>query len=344
MCDNFEFYEDLVNTFNVVITDDIYKLQQHFNDCLQMCLKIAELQYHCFYIIDFNEFGIMYNIDNVIFNDDDVKIFTNRLSDLEERLFELSTTLNLIDIDKEEIILKPIFDKFERYIFSLSLGGDKELVKDVFKDIWGLFRLIYERLHPQTNIELTNVMAMKYKQIIDNYDYHNALHEHNTDEHYNGYRLNFSDVGYYFNYLYSIMTKFKDWLSDILPLYNIKLDDIILSKIDDNRQNDAHQSDKLPPELSTSEAMKIWNKAQGIGVIDDHYKWVETKVLLACFAKEMSDRFNLGKGTNSDGSKRINWKIFENLFGISNLRGALNDIKKTGENPVNINLVNDIFK
>lgn len=344
MCDNFEFYKDLINTFNVVITDDIYKLQQHFNDGLQMCLKIADLQYNCFYIIDFYEFGIMYNIDNVIFNDDDVKIFTNRLSDLEERLSELSTTLNLIDIDREEIILKPIFDKFERFIYSLSIGGDKELVKDVFKDIWGLFSLINERLHPQTNMELTNVMARKYKQIIDNYDYHNALHEYNTFGHYNGYRLNFSDVGYYFNYLYSIMTKFKDWLSDILPLYNIKLEDIILSKIDDNRQNDAQRSDKLPPELSTSEAMEIWKKAQKAGLVDEQYKWLETKVLLACFAKEMSDRFNLGKGTNSDGSKRINWKIFENLFDILGLRGALNDLKKTGENPLNINLVNDIFK
>lgn len=116
------------------------------------------------------------------------------------------------------------------------------------------------------------------------------------------------------------------------------------SKIDDNRQNDAQRSDKLPPELSTSEAMEIWKKAQKAGLVDEQYKWLGTKVLLACFAKEMSDRFNLGKGTNSDGSKRINWKIFENLFGISNLRGALNDIKKTGENPMNINLVNDIFK
>ena len=100
----------------------------------------------------------------------------------------------------------------------------------------------------------------------------------------------------------------------------------------------------LPPKLSTPEAMKYWKKAQEAGLVDEHYQWLETKVLLACFAKEMSDRFDLGKGTNSDGSKRINWKIFENLFGESNLRGALNDLKKTGDNPLNINLVNDIFK
>lgn len=100
----------------------------------------------------------------------------------------------------------------------------------------------------------------------------------------------------------------------------------------------------LPPELSTPEAMKYWKKAQEAGLVDEHYQWLKTKVLLACFAKEMSDRFDLGKGANSDGSKRINWKIFENLFGESNLRGALNDLKKTGDNPLNINLVNDIFK
>ena len=140
------------------------------------------------------------------------------------------------------------------------------------------------------------------------------------------------------------MVKFEKWLKDILPFYKIDFNDIVVSKIDDNRQNDAQRSNKLPPELSTPEAMKYWKKAQEAGLVDEQYKWLETKVLLACFAKEMSDRFNLGKGTNSDVSKRRNWKIFEDLFDILGLRGALNDLKKTGEDPLNINLVNDIFK
>lgn len=104
------------------------------------------------------------------------------------------------------------------------------------------------------------------------------------------------------------------------------------------------QAPQLPPELSTPEATGYFEKAIESELMDSNYKWLKSKVLLACFAKEMSDRLKLGKGCTGDGVPRVNWKIFENLFGISNLRGALNDLKKTGADPLDINLVNDIFK
>lgn len=338
-----ETWENLVNSFTVIL-DNISKYQDYYNKKFGIKFNVATLQHDCFYIIDFYEFGIMYDIDKVIFqDDDDEQLFNDKLLNLYEAMFELSKTLNLINTDNGEIVLKPIFNKFEKYVYALSRGMDYEELKEVFKEIWGLFSLIHERLNPNNDDQNAQIMARKYKQIIEEYDYKEAVEEYKR-LHYSDEILSFDKVGYYFNYLYCIMVKFEKWLKDILPFYKIDFNDIVVSKIDDNRQNDAQRSDKLPPELSTSEAMEIWKKAQKAGLVDEQYKWLETKVLLACFAKEMSDRFNLGKGTNSDGSKRINWKIFENLFDILGLRGALNDLKKTGENPLNINLVNDIFK
>lgn len=337
-----ETWENMVNSFTVIL-DNISKYQDYYNKKFGIKFNVATLQHYCFYIIDFYEFGIMYDIDKVIFKDDDEQLFNDKLSDLYEAMFELSKTLNLINTDNGEIELKSIFDKFEKYVYALSLGMDDKELKEVFKEIWGLFSLIHERLNPNNDGQNAQIMARKYKQIIEEYDYKEAVEEYKK-LHYSDEILSFDKVGYYFNYLYCIMVKFEKWLKDILPFYKIDFNDIVVSKIDDNRQNDAQRSNKLPPELSTSEAMEIWKKAQKAGLVDEQYKWLETKVLLACFAKEMSDRFNLGKGTNSDGSKRINWKIFENLFDILGLRGALNDLKKTGENPLNINLVNDIFK
>lgn len=102
---------------------------------------------------------------------------------------------------------------------------------------------------------------------------------------------------------------------------------------------------RLPSELDTPEAWEIWRQAQERGLISKDFRWLKGKQLLACFAREMSLRFHLGKGVNSDGSKRINWKIFEDLFKIERgkLRNNYNDIQKTGEEPSDINIINEIF-
>ena len=42
--------------------------------------------------------------------------------------------------------------------------------------------------------------------------------------------------------------------------------------------------------------------------------------------------------------KRISWKPFEMLFEVKGLRGTLNDMQKTGQQPKGIEIVNGIFK
>lgn len=100
------------------------------------------------------------------------------------------------------------------------------------------------------------------------------------------------------------------------------------------------QSVQLPSELDTYEAREYFAKAKENGLIDDNYKWLKGKQLLACFCHGMNQKLNLGKG------KRIAWKPFEVLFGMEKgkLRSNYNDIQKTGQSPSDITLVDSIFQ
>lgn len=103
---------------------------------------------------------------------------------------------------------------------------------------------------------------------------------------------------------------------------------------------------QLPPELQTDEARKYFERARELGLIDEKYNWLDGKEMLACFAREMSLKLNLGKGVNSDGSPRLSWKPFEQLFGIKSgkLRGNLNDIRnKRGSDPSKGKLIDIVF-
>ena len=260
----------------------------------------------------------------------------------EKLLFKDDETLNVF-----------LFDKLEKQLtkFLYMIYTENESTEAVKKEIYSLFSdfFKYYKAYTPDNTIKQNIYKRNFNcgngygdRIINHCEY-NVL----------------DNKPCYFTLACDVLHSMLESVQMVLSSFNIDLTDVFnsteindfcslydyeISKIEDNRQNNAQRSDKLPPELSTSEAMEIWKKAQKAGLVDEQYKWLKTKVLLACFAKEMSDRFNLGKGTNSDGSKRINWKIFENLFDILGLRGALNDLKKTGENPLNINLVSDIFK
>lgn len=96
----------------------------------------------------------------------------------------------------------------------------------------------------------------------------------------------------------------------------------------------------LPGELKTDEALRCFAKAKEIGLIDDDYRWLKGKQLLACFCHDMSQRLALGR------NGRIAWKPFEILFGIETgkLRSNYNDIQKTGQNPSDIALVEAVFE
>ena len=80
--------------------------------------------------------------------------------------------------------------------------------------------------------------------------------------------------------------------------------------------------------------------------MSEQYEWLASKSLLACFCREMSVNLDLGKGYNSEGQKRLCWKPFEQLFGIKKgaLRASYNDIQKTGQDPIGIEKVNQIFE
>lgn len=101
----------------------------------------------------------------------------------------------------------------------------------------------------------------------------------------------------------------------------------------------------LPSELDTEQARRYFARAVAAGLISEQYNWLASQALLACFCREMSVKLDLGKGYNSDGQKRLRWKPFGELFGVEpkNLTTSLNDIKKTGQNPIGIEKVEAIF-
>jgi hypothetical protein len=93
-----------------------------------------------------------------------------------------------------------------------------------------------------------------------------------------------------------------------------------------------------------NEGNKYFERAVECGLMKKPYKWISTKFLLACFAREFSLKLHLNKGQNSDGTERISWKPFEKIFRMKNLRGAYNDIQKTGQNPKGAEIIDRIFE
>lgn len=110
--------------------------------------------------------------------------------------------------------------------------------------------------------------------------------------------------------------------------------------------NNADKAGKLPSELDNPEARRIFQKAIELGLMSEDYKWLKGLQLLACFAREMSLKFKLGKGINSAGTQRVSWKPFELLFNIEEgkLRANFSDIQKTGQQPTDHTLIDKIFK
>lgn len=103
---------------------------------------------------------------------------------------------------------------------------------------------------------------------------------------------------------------------------------------------------ELPSELDSDEARGYFEKAIRLGLMSEQFKWLASQSLLACFCREMSVNLDLGKGYSSEGQKRLSWKPFETLFNVKakNLTTSLNDIKKTGQEPIGIEKVEAIFK
>ena len=111
-------------------------------------------------------------------------------------------------------------------------------------------------------------------------------------------------------------------------------------------QNQSPSVHQLPDQLNTDEARRYFRKAIDLGLMSEEYKWLKGLQMLACFARDMSLKLNLNKATNCDGTKRISWKPFENLFKVEQgkLRLNYNDIQKTGQNPSEIGLIDKVFE
>lgn len=103
---------------------------------------------------------------------------------------------------------------------------------------------------------------------------------------------------------------------------------------------------QIPSVLNNDCASEYFAKAVKVGLMNDKFEWLETKFLLACFCKELSIKLDLGKGWNSNGEKRVCWKPFEQLFNVKNggLRASLNDIQKTGNDPIGIEKIDALFE
>lgn len=108
-------------------------------------------------------------------------------------------------------------------------------------------------------------------------------------------------------------------------------------------QQQTEETQPFPTELDNEQAKKYFARAVEAGLMNEQYEWKASKALLSCFCQEMSNKLCLGKGY-SNGQQRISWKPFEKLFGYSDLRGGLNDIKKTGQDPIGIEKINAIFQ
>lgn len=103
---------------------------------------------------------------------------------------------------------------------------------------------------------------------------------------------------------------------------------------------------QLPSELDNERARGYFAKAIEAKLMSKQFEWLASQALLACFARDMSLKLGLNKAKNSDGSNRISWQPFEVLFGLESgrLKQSLNDIQKTGQEPIGIETVNVIFQ
>lgn len=107
-----------------------------------------------------------------------------------------------------------------------------------------------------------------------------------------------------------------------------------------------YNAQQIPEQLNTDKAKQYFEKAIELELMDNCFRWKKGLQMLSCFAREMSLKLDLNKASNSDGTKRISWKPFEELFGIEHgkLRLNYNDIQKTGQNPSESNLIDKVFE
>ena len=94
----------------------------------------------------------------------------------------------------------------------------------------------------------------------------------------------------------------------------------------EEHQQHERKNKSLHKILNTDEAKRLFDNAIQYNLIlpdAEGYEWVGgTKELLAYFAERMSNKLSLSSKLDKDGNNTINWKVFENLFGIPKIKDA----------------------
>lgn len=119
--------------------------------------------------------------------------------------------------------------------------------------------------------------------------------------------------------------QYKGALNELERGFDVRLKQFAIAydfALSDDQDEQQPQPQQIPTELDTPEAKVYLDKAIELGVMDSNYNWRRTKQLLAYFAEQMSNRLNLSNKLDKDGNTTIAWKPFENLFGVSDLKGA----------------------
>lgn len=105
----------------------------------------------------------------------------------------------------------------------------------------------------------------------------------------------------------------------------------------------SRSSKEIPIELQSEEAQLYLSRAIELGLCDEDYHWLKTKSLLAYFAEIVSDKLELSQAEQNN-RKKINWRPFETLFGVSGLVGFRNAYRnRTGALPLGFEVVDSIF-
>lgn len=105
----------------------------------------------------------------------------------------------------------------------------------------------------------------------------------------------------------------------------------------------------LPKALQTDEAVRIFDIALKLGLFEvvgrGRYRWMESKSLLGYFVDEVRQRLNLKCGEFKKGDSKYMIRPFEELFGVRQIGGIINDYKKNIEGtPVKHELVDAIME
>ncbi len=140
------------------------------------------------------------------------------------------------------------------------------------------------------------------------------------------------------------ITTLREYLGSVELV--VRYIDEALPKIEEPQQGDntelQPQQSTLPDELNTPKANDLLQKAINAGLCTEDFVWLETKALLAYFGARASEYLGICEG-EYNGKKKANWKPFEILFNVKDLKDAKKGYVRYGGTPKNHTIVDAIF-